>query len=74
MLRSKRDREALQKIDLKQSLEEFPHAPSLFPPSAIVKQSPQTVRALLGSLHPDYRQYQPGKRYGDYTEEYSNAV
>jgi hypothetical protein len=74
MLRSKRDREALQKIDLKQSFEEFPHAPSLFLPSPIVKQSPQTARALLGSLHPDYRQNQPGKRNGDQAEEYSKAV
>src|SRR6266481_4010351 len=74
MLRSKRDREAFQKIHLKQALQEFPHAPSLFLPSPIVKQSPQTVRVLLGCLHPDYRQYQPGKRNGNYAEEYSMAV
>src|SRR5205823_13597297 len=38
MLRSEGDREALQEIDLKQSPQEFAHAPSLFPPSPIVKQ------------------------------------
>jgi hypothetical protein len=38
ILRPKGDREALQKIHLKQSLKEFPHALSLFPPSLIVKQ------------------------------------
>jgi tRNA(adenine34) deaminase len=38
MLRSKRDREALQEIHLKQAFQEFPHALSVFPPSLIVKQ------------------------------------
>jgi hypothetical protein len=59
---------------LKQSFQEFPHALSLFPPSPIVKQSPQTVRALLGCLHPDYRQNQPRQSNGDYAEKYPNPV
>jgi hypothetical protein len=73
MLRSKRDREALQKIHLKQPFEEFPHAPSVFLPSAIVKQSRETARALLESRNPDYRQSQHCKRRGDQAEEYPSA-
>src|SRR5260370_2294003 len=44
------DREAFQKIHLKQSLQEFPHAPSLLPPSPIVKQrllSFYSVRSIV---------------------------
>src|SRR2546427_9349495 len=42
MLRTEGDREALQKIYLKQSFQEFPHALSLFLPSLIVRSEEHT--------------------------------
>src|SRR5437879_12994301 len=50
MLRSKRDREALQKIGLKQPFQEFPHGPSLFLPSSIVKQRLASFCSVYSAL------------------------
>src|SRR6266446_2803368 len=55
MLRPEGDRKALQEIDLKQLPQELSHAPSLFPPSPIVKQrllcfSLRSLRLSVGSV------------------------
>jgi tRNA(adenine34) deaminase len=58
MLRPEGDREPLQEIHLEQSLQEFPHAPSLFPPSPIVKQRLFPVHAILANMENDPRYMQ----------------